>query len=567
MEITTINAEALAKGFLAGAKNLEAKKEWINELNVFPVPDGDTGTNMSMTIMSAAKEVNAMTNPDMASVAKAISSGSLRGARGNSGVILSQLFRGFAKVIAEYDEIDVQILAEAFQKAVETAYKAVMKPKEGTILTVAKGMANRALELADETTDLITFCEGVIKEGDHVLSKTPDMLPVLKQAGVVDSGGQGLMQVMKGALDSLLGKEIDYTIEETPKTSAPEGAVSYNIDAQANQEIKFAYCTQFLVMLEKPITTRQENEFKEYLEEIGDSIVVVADDEIVKVHVHTNDPGLAMQRGLTYGSLTTIIIENMKLERDEKISALKEKEMQGGGMQPQTAESEPAEKNEPPKEMGFISVSIGAGINEIFTELGVDYIIEGGQTMNPSTEDMLNAIERVNAKNIFILPNNKNIILAANQAASLVEDKNIIVIPTKTIPQGITALINYIPDSTPTENAERMNAEIGMVKTGQVTYAVRDTVIDDKEIKQDDYMGIGDKGILAVGQDLEKTVMEMFAGLMDEDSAIVSIYYGEDIREEAADAIAAELEEAYPDVEVEVHYGGQPIYYYVVSVE
>ena len=566
MEITTINAEALAKAFLAGAKNLEAKKEWINELNVFPVPDGDTGTNMSMTIMSAAKEVSAMANPDMASVAKAISSGSLRGARGNSGVILSQLFRGFAKVIAEYDEIDVQILAEAFQKAVETAYKAVMKPKEGTILTVAKGMANRALELADETTDLITFCEGVIKEGDHVLSKTPDMLPVLKQAGVVDSGGQGLMQVMKGALDSLMGKEIDYTIEETPKASAAEGAVSYNIEAQAEQEIKFAYCTQFLIMLEKPITTRQETEFKEYLEGIGDSIVVVADDEIVKVHVHTNDPGLAMQRGLTYGSLTTIIIENMKLERDEKVSAMKEKEMQGEAVASASAETAPA-FTEPPKEMGFISVSIGEGINEIFTELGVDYIIEGGQTMNPSTEDMLNAIERVNAKNIFILPNNKNIILAANQAASLVEDKKIIVIPTKTIPQGITALINFIPDSTPEENEERMNSEIGIVKTGQVTYAVRDTVIDDKEIKQDDYMGIGDKGILSVGQDLEATVMEMFAELIDEDSAIVSIYYGEDMTEEAAQGICTKVEENYPDVEVEVHYGGQPIYYYVVSVE
>ena len=565
MEITTINAEALAKAFLAGAKNLEAKKEWINELNVFPVPDGDTGTNMSMTIMSAAKEVSAMTDPDMASVAKAISSGSLRGARGNSGVILSQLFRGFAKVIAEYDEIDVQIAAEAFQKAVETAYKAVMKPKEGTILTVARGMSERSIELADETNDLVVFLEGVIKEGDHVLSKTPDMLPVLKQAGVVDSGGQGLMQVMKGALDSLQGKEIDYSIDETPKVSIAEGAVSYNIEAQAEQEIKFAYCTQFLIMLEKPITSRQENEFKEYLEGIGDSIVVVADDEIVKVHVHTNDPGLAMQRGLTYGSLTTIIIENMKLERDEKVSAMKEKEMQSGVSAPESAA--PVNFTEPPKEMGFISVSIGEGINEIFTGLGVDYIIEGGQTMNPSTEDMLNAIERVNAKTIFILPNNKNIILAANQAASLVEDKKIIVIPTKTIPQGITALINYIPDSTPEENEGRMNSEIGVVKTGQVTYAVRDTVIDDKEIKQNDYMGIGDKGILSVGQDLDTTVMEMFDQLIDEDSAIVSIYYGEDMSEESAQAIAAKVEENYPDVEVEVHYGGQPIYYYVVSVE
>ena len=572
MEITTINAEALAKAFLAGAKNLEAKKEWINELNVFPVPDGDTGTNMSMTIMSAAKEVAAMAEPDMKSLAKAISSGSLRGARGNSGVILSQLFRGFTKVIAEYDEIDVQVLSDAFEKAVETAYKAVMKPKEGTILTVAKGMAVRAVELSEEeTTDLLAFCEEVIKEGDHVLSMTPDMLPVLKQAGVVDSGGQGLMQVMKGALDSLQGKEIDYSIETPEKQPAAEtGSASYNIEAQAAQEIKFAYCTQFLIMLEKPISTRQETEFKEYLESIGDSIVVVADDEIVKVHVHTNDPVLAMQRGLTYGSLTTIIIENMKLERDEKISALKEKEMQSEtieDVEKQLKGEEAPKEQEPPKEMGFISVSIGDGINEIFQGLGVDYIIEGGQTMNPSTEDMLNAIEKVNAKNIFILPNNKNIILAANQAASLVEDKKIIVIPTKTIPQGITALINYIPDSTPEENAERMSEELGTVKTGQVTYAVRDTVIDDKEIKQDDFMGIGDQGILSVGKELETTVLDMIEQLIDEDSAIVSIYYGEDAREDAANAIGEKITEAHPDVEVEVHYGGQPIYYYVISVE
>lgn len=565
MGITTINAKTLAKAFLAGAKNLEAKKEWINELNVFPVPDGDTGTNMSMTILAAAKEVSSLADLNMASLAKAISSGSLRGARGNSGVILSQLFRGFTKVIAEYDEVDVQILCDAFQKSVETAYKAVMKPKEGTILTVARGMAERAADLCEDTEDLIFFCEEIIKEGDHVLSKTPDMLPVLKQAGVVDSGGQGLMQVMKGALDSLKGKEINYSMDEVSMTASSENTVSYNIDAQAEQEIHFAYCTQFLIMLEKPVTTRQENEFKEYLETIGDSIVVVSDDEIVKVHVHTNDPGLAMQKGLTYGSLTTIIIENMKLERDEKISALKEKEMQSGAIAEDTAPAE--ETKEPPKDMGFISVSIGAGINEIFKGLGVDYIIEGGQTMNPSTEDMLNAIEKVNAKNIFILPNNKNIILAANQAASLTEDKNIIVIPTKTIPQGITALINYIPDNTPEDNAERMNAEIGMVKTGQVTYAVRDTIIEDKEIKQNDYMGIGDKGILSVGQDLESSVFEMVGQMIDEDSAIVSIYYGEDVKAEQAEAVGAKIEADHPDVEVEIHFGGQPIYYYVISVE
>jgi len=446
-----------------------------------------------------------------------------------------------------------------------------MKPKEGTILTVAKGMSDKAAELGEETDDLAYFCEEIIKEGDHVLSKTPDMLPVLKQAGVVDSGGQGLMQVLKGAFDALMGKEVDYKVETVSTGSSSQGTASNPyIDAQAEQEITFTYCTQFLIMLEHPFTENQETEFKSYLESIGDSIVVVADDEIVKVHVHTNDPGMAMQRGLTYGSLTTIIIENMRLERDEKISAMKEKEMQNTA----NAENEirAAEENEQEvpaeeKEMGFISVSIGEGINEIFRGLGVDYIIEGGQTMNPSTEDMLNAIEKVNAKNIFILPNNKNIIMAANQAASLTEDKNIIVIPTKTIPQGITALVNYIPDSTPEDNAERMGEEIQLVKTGQVTYAVRDTVIDDKEIKQDDYMGIGDKGILSVGTDMEKTVLEMIGEMIDEDSAILSIYYGEEMNEDSANEIAEKVEEEYPDVEVEVHYGGQPIYYYVISVE
>ena len=569
MEINTIDASVLAKMFLAGAKNLDAKKEWINELNVFPVPDGDTGTNMSMTIMSAAKEVSALENPDMKSLAKAISSGSLRGARGNSGVILSQLFRGFAKVIAEYDVIDVNVLCDALQKAVETAYKAVMKPKEGTILTVAKGGADKALELVDETDDLVFFIEEVIKEADLVLAKTPDMLPVLKQAGVVDSGGQGLVQVLKGGLDALLGKEIDYTIEgAAPKKQTTESASNPYIDAQANQEIKFTYCTQFLIMLDKPFSSKKENEFKSYLESIGDSIVVVADDEIVKVHVHTNDPGMAMQRALTYGSLTTIIIENMKLERDEKVSAMKEKEMQAAGLpEDKTEETAEEETQEEPKEMGFISVSIGEGINEIFRGLGVDYIIEGGQTMNPSTEDMLNAIEKVNAKNIFILPNNKNIILAANQAVSLVEDKNIFVIPTRTVPQGITALINYIPESSAEDNAKRMTEELDNVKTGQVTYAVRDTVIDDKQIRQGDYMGIGDKTILSVGADMEAVTKDMVAQMLDEESSIICIYYGAETDEEAANKLAEDIQEDNPDVEIEVHFGGQPIYYYVISVE
>lgn len=556
MEINSINAAVFAKMFLAGAANLEAKKEWINELNVFPVPDGDTGTNMSMTMMSAAKEVDALQNPDMKSLAKAISSGSLRGARGNSGVILSQLFRGFAKVIAEYDAITVDVMARAMEKAVETAYKAVMKPKEGTILTVAKGAAVKGRELADTTNDPLVFMEAVIKEAERVLGKTPDMLPVLKQAGVVDSGGQGLVEVLRGGLMMLQGKELKFTIATG---DAGASSVSSSIEAQANQEIKFAYCTQFLIMLKKPFNNKKEKEFKFYLEEIGDSIVVVADDEIVKVHVHTNDPGLAMQKALKYGSLTTIIIENMKLERDEKISALKEKEMQGDAGKPVN--------ESPEKEMGFVSVSIGEGLNEIFKGLGADHIIEGGQTMNPSTDDVLKAIETVNAKNVFVLPNNKNIILAANQAASICEDKNVIVIPTKTIPQGITALINFIEEQTPKENEERMTQEITKVKTGQVTYAVRDTEIDDKEIHEGDYMGLGDKTILSVGRDKKQTTQEMLDAMIDEDTGIVSIYYGEEAKEEEGQELSDYITEKYPHVEVEIHEGGQPIYYYIISAE
>ena len=557
MEITSINTEVLSKMFLAGAKNLDAKKEWINELNVFPVPDGDTGTNMSMTIMSAAREVSALENPTMAQLSKAISSGSLRGARGNSGVILSQLFRGFCKVIASYDEVTVSVLSDAFQKAVETAYKAVMKPKEGTILTVAKGAADKALEMVDETEDLVVFCDEVIKHADYVLSQTPEMLPVLKQAGVVDSGGQGLMQVLKGAYDSLLGKEIDYEIEDVSKGS---GVVK--ISAETEKEIKFGYCTEFIIVLNKPLTEAEEHEYKAFLESIGDSIVVVADDEIVKTHVHTNDPGLAIQKALTHGSLSKIKIDNMREEHQEKL--IKDAEKLAAQ---QKAEEEEAKADEPRKDMGFISVSIGEGMNEIFKGLGVDYIIEGGQTMNPSTEDMLSAIDHVNADHIFILPNNKNIIMAANQAATLIEDKDIIVLPTKTIPQGIVAMVNYIPDYSPEENKETMLAEIGNVKTGQVTYAVRDTEIDGKTIKQDDYMGIGDSSILSVGQDLKATTLEMVDAMVDEDSAIVSIYYGTDASEEAAEEIGAVIEEKYPDVEVEINAGGQPIYYYVISVE
>ena len=564
MEITSINSKLLARMFLAGAKNLDSKKDWINELNVFPVPDGDTGTNMTMTIMSAAKEVSSLTEPTMAELAKAISSGSLRGARGNSGVILSQLFRGFCKVIKEYDEIDVTILCEACQKAVETAYKAVMKPKEGTILTVAKGAAEKALELSDETEDVVTFVEEVIKQAEYVLDQTPEMLPVLKQAGVVDSGGQGLVQVLKGAYDALIGKEIDYTIE-----GAPTGAAPAKISAETEAEIKFGYCTEFIIVLNAPMSDNEEHAYKAFLESIGDSIVVVADDEIVKTHVHTNDPGLALQKALTFGSLSKIKIDNMREEHQEKLIKDSQKLAAQQKAEEEAYEATQADEktnNMPAKEMGFVSVSIGEGMNEVFRGLGVDYLIEGGQTMNPSTEDMLNAIEHVNAKTVFILPNNKNIIMAANQAVDLVEDKQIIVIPTKTIPQGITALVNYIPDHSAEENKEQMMAEIENVKTGQVTYAVRDTEIDGKTIKQNDFMGIGDKSILSVGTDLKATTLEMVDAMVDEDSAIVSIYFGSDSDEDSANELAAAIEEKYPDVEVEVNDGGQPIYLSLIHI-
>ena len=553
MAVKTINTEMLQKMFLAGAANLEAKKEIINELNVFPVPDGDTGTNMTLTIMSAAKEVKALENPNMLAIAKAISSGSLRGARGNSGVILSQLLRGFTKEIREHDEIDTSILARACERATATAYKAVMKPKEGTILTVAKGASQKAAELAETTDDLDTFISEVIAYAQEVLSKTPEMLPVLKEAGVVDSGGQGLLEVLHGAYDAFLGKEIDYSAIE-----ATSGTTMVKPGQQAETDIKFGYCTEFIIMLEKEFTSKDEAEFKAYLESIGDSIACVADDDVVKIHVHTNDPGLAIQKALTFGQLSRMKIDNMREEHQEKLIKDAEK------VAAQQAENK---KKEPRKPVGFITVSIGDGMNDIFKELGVDYIIEGGQTMNPSTEDMLTAIDHVNADHIFILPNNKNIILAANQAQSLTEDKDIIVIPTKTVPQGITAIINYMPEADVDTNIDAMNEGIKAVKTGQVTYAVRDTRIDDKEIHEGDIMGIGDAGILAVGQSVEETTKEMLADLVDEDTELISLYYGQDVLAEDAERFSAEIEELYPDVDVDVHSGGQPIYYYVLSVE
>ena len=561
MNMQYIDAKMLAKMFLAGAQNLEAKKEWINELNVFPVPDGDTGTNMTMTIMSAAREVSALGDSDMESICKAISSGSLRGARGNSGVILSQLFRGFTKVVKEHDSLDVVLLAEACEKAVETAYKAVMKPKEGTILTVAKGASEKARELADNgLTDMEEFISQVIAHAEYVLSQTPEMLPVLKQAGVVDSGGQGLVEVLKGAFDAFLGKEIDFTAVVASKP-AGSVAMSPSLEAQAEADIKFGYCTEFIILLNKTFNIKMEMDFKEYLESIGDSIVCVADDDVVKVHVHTNDPGLAIQRALKYGALSNMKIDNMRLEHQEKLFKMSEKEAAAA-----EAPAAPAVE-EPPKPVGFIAVSVGEGINEIFTSLGVDYIIEGGQTMNPSTADILDAVDKVNAETIFILPNNKNIILAANQASELMTDKNLLVIPTKTIPQGITAVINYVPEMSVDDNEAAMLAEIGNVKTGQVTYAVRDTMIDDKEIKKDDFMGIGDSGILSVGTDVITVIEQMVDAMVDDNTELISVYYGSDVSADDAEALQAGLEATYPDCDIELQYGGQPIYYYVISIE
>ena len=561
--------------FLAGAKGLAAKKEWINELNVFPVPDGDTGTNMTLTIMAAAKEVAGLENPSMDQLAKAISSGSLRGARGNSGVILSQLLRGFTKEIKTVDEIDVTTLANAMMRGTETAYKAVMKPKEGTILTVAKGMADKALEMAVETDDIEEFAKAVIEEGDRVLNLTPEMLPVLKQAGVVDSGGQGLMQVIKGAFDGLTGKVTDFTLEEgTASAHASEaksavqtgnGASRTDIDTA---DIKFGYCTEFIIKLEKEYTDEDEAELKKYLGSIGDSLVVVSDDEIVKIHVHTNHPGLAFEKGLTYGSLSRMKVDNMREEHEERVIQDSERlaKEQAQADAAKTEETQPEEQTER-KEYGFIAVSCGDGLSEIFKGIGTDYLIEGGQTMNPSTEDMLNAIAHVNADHIFILPNNKNIIMAANQARDLTEDKEIIVIPSKTVPQGITALVNFMPDLTSQENLENMTAEMERVKTAQITYAVRTTNIDGMDIEKGDIMAIGDKGMLAVEHSPEEAAKAALKAMLDDESELVTIYYGCDVKEEDAEKLKEEAESLFPDKELELQYGGQPIYYYMISAE
>jgi len=555
----TVDALLAQKMFLAGAKNLESKKEWINELNVFPVPDGDTGTNMTLTIMAAAKEVAALDKPDFKSLSKAIAMGSLRGARGNSGVILSQLFRGFTKEIKEAQEINHIVLANSFERAVETAYKAVMKPKEGTILTVAKAVSEKTSELVKRTDDLEKIIREAIEYGDYVLNKTPEMLPILKQAGVVDSGGQGLMQVLKGAFDAFLGKEIDFTLNSQSLKGSSESVSSGMSQALNEADIKFGYCTEFIVMLEKEYTANTEAELKAYLESIGDSLVVVSDDDIVKVHVHTNDPGLAIQKALAYGSLTKIKIDNMREEHHERL--IKDAE--------RIAEQQKQEnrEKEPPKAYGFIAVSVGEGLSKIFQGLGVDYIIEGGQTMNPSTEDIIEAVHKVNAETVYVFPNNKNIILAANQAAALIEDKKVVVIPSKTIPQGITALINFVEGQDAQANAKTMTSEMERVKTGEVTYAVRDTQIDGKVIKENDIMGIGDKGIIAVGQSVKNTTLQMIDVLMEEGGELVSIYYGDKTTEEEAGEIAEAVRKKYADVDCEINFGGQPVYYYIVSIE
>lgn len=564
MGINCIDAASLQRAFLAAARELEARKEWINELNVFPVPDGDTGTNMSLTILAAAKEVAALENPNMKDLARAISSGSLRGARGNSGVILSQLFRGFTKEIKNVDAIDTTTLANAMVRGTETAYKAVMKPKEGTILTVAKGMADKAMELAAQTDDILEMVEEVIRHGDYVLSQTPEMLPVLKQAGVVDSGGQGLMQVVKGGFEGLTGKVSDFKIPGETVDLGPSRTEAVKRSEIDTADIRFGYCTEFIINLEKEFGDEDEQVFKSYLESIGDSLVVVSDDKIVKVHVHTNHPGLAFEKALTFGSLSRMKVDNMREEHEERLIKDAEKLAREQKAQAKAVEPEPAAER---KKYGFIAVSCGEGLSEIFKGIGADYLIEGGQTMNPSTEDMLNAIDKVSADNIFILPNNKNIILAAQQASSLVEDKNIIVIPSKTVPQGITALVNFMPDLSVTENVDNMEREMGSVKTAQITYAVRTTNIDGMDIEQGDIMGLGDHGMLAVGKSVEGTAMAALKAMIDENSELVTIYYGSDIGEEDAERMADQARAEFPDAEIELQCGGQPIYYYLISVE
>ncbi len=566
MNDLTINAAAMQKAFLSGANRINEQKDYINELNVFPVPDGDTGTNMSLTIIAAANEVKKVEDPTVEKLCKAISSGSLRGARGNSGVILSQLFRGFTRAVSKQKELSAQNISDGLNKGVETAYKAVMKPKEGTILTVAKGVADKSVELLLEDMDILEYCEAIVAYGYEVLAKTPDMLPVLKEAGVVDSGGQGLMEVLQGIVDSLTGKVTEsFTIESAVK---PQTISAKDLEEGSAADIKFGYCTEFIIMLREEMSEETEDEFKEFLLSIGDSLVVVADEEICKVHVHTNHPGQAFEKALTYGALSNMKIDNMRLEHQEKL--IKDAEKVAAQQRAEDAARAAAkQKKEPPKKYGFIAVSVGDGLSEIFKGLGVDYLIEGGQTMNPSTEDMLNAIDQVNAEHIFILPNNKNIILAAEQARDLTEDKDIVVLSTKTIPQGIAAMIGFMQESDVEENQSSMTDSFQYISSGQVTYAVRDTAINGKEIHNGDIMGIDDNGIQAVGKDLDDTTLKLINIMTEEkeDAELISLYYGAEVTEEEAEAFAERVESQFPDIEVEVNSGGQPIYYYMISVE
>ena len=555
MNIETLDAQLLKKAFLSGAAALSAHKDMINELNVFPVPDGDTGTNMTMTVTAAAKEVAALDTDDISAICKAISSGSLRGARGNSGVILSQLLRGFTKGLLKSETIDTNALSLACVKATETAYKAVMKPKEGTILTVAKAICESAAEVSEKTTDIIEFAELIIKAGDETLQKTPEMLPVLKEAGVVDSGGQGLIEFLKGALKGLKGEEISLDeFEGNAKATASSTGASY--DAIKDVDIKFGYCTEFIINLQKEFPISEETAFKAFLESIGDSIVCVADDDFVKIHVHTNDPGKAITRALTYGSLSKIKIDNMREEHNERLFNMAANE-----------EKVATPKSTEWKEYGIISVSAGSGLSEIFKGIGADIVVEGGQTMNPSTDDLLKAINEVHAKSVYILPNNKNIILASEQAARLAKDSTVLVVPTKNIPQGIAALINFSSDATAEENLEHMSSEADNIISGQVTYAVRDTSIDGHEIHKDDIMGMADGGILSTGSDINLVTIDMISSMITEDSELISLYYGADITEDAANELLSKLSETYPDIDIELNAGGQPVYYYIVSVE
>ncbi|WP_308685850.1 DAK2 domain-containing protein [Stomatobaculum longum] len=563
MEIHELNAFVIRKCFLAAANELASKKEWINELNVFPVPDGDTGTNMTMTMMSAAKEVAALETDDMKVLCKAIASGSLRGARGNSGVILSQLFRGFTRELAaaEKNTVEIPQLAAAFVRATETAYKAVMKPKEGTILTVARAMSDKAEELQNGATDIIAFAKDIIAAGDAALEQTPELLPVLKQAGVVDSGGQGLMTVMHGAFQALSGEIGEVFLENFDAAQASESRAAHPIDTSHldTSEIRFGYCTEFIVNLERPLSDDEEQTFKSFLESIGDSIVCVASEDMVKVHVHTNDPGLAIQKGLSMGSLSRMKIDNMREEHNERLIrnasqlAAEEKRKQVAS----------AEK----KPYGFLSVSVGDGLDRIFKEIGVDQLISGGQTMNPSTEDILNAIAAINADTIFILPNNKNIILAAQQARDLTKGKNVVVVPTRNIPEGITAMVSFLPESSPEENLAAMQEAIRHLATAEVTYAVRDTTMDDFEIHAGDFMAIGQNGMLTVEKKVEDAVLNAIEKLTADGKELVTLYYGSDVSEQNAKLVKELAEARFEDCEVELNYGGQPVYYYFISAE